>query len=109
MSDTQGSADFKAVDITNIGATKLSKNTNGGIPMTTLDQVIGEQKVDFLKIDVEGMEVRAILGAKMLIQRDKPVIHVESWDEISVVLSILMGWNPQYQIKEMENCNYLFY
>ena len=109
MSDTQGSADFKAVDITNIGATKLSENTNGGIPMTTLDQVIGEQKVDFLKIDVEGMEVRAILGAKMLIQRDKPVIHVESWDEISVVRSILMGWNPQYQIKEMENCNYLFY
>jgi len=56
VSDTQSSADFKAVDITNIGATKLSENTNGGIPMTTLDQVIGEQKVDFLKIDVEGME-----------------------------------------------------
>lgn len=109
VSNAQSTAGFKAFDLTNIGATRLFESNEGDIPMITLDQVLGEQQVDFLKVDVEGMEVQAILGARRLIQRDKPVIHVESWDEISVVRSMLMEWNPQYQIKQMKNCNYLFY
>ena len=109
VSDVPGKADFTEIDIANIGATRLYENTDGDIPMTTLDQAVGEQRVDFLKIDVEGMEIRAILGARKLIQRDKPVIHLESWDEISVVRSTLMSWNPEYKMKIMSDCNYLFY
>ena len=33
----------------------------------------------------------------------QPGFHVESWDEISVVRSILMGWNPHYQRISKEN------
>jgi FkbM family methyltransferase len=36
-------------------------------------------KVDFIKIDVEGMELQALTGASELLTQDQPVIFFESW------------------------------
>ena len=38
---------------------------------------MGEDPVDFIKIDAEGMELDVLEGASALIARDKPVIWVE--------------------------------
>ena len=37
------------------------------------------EKVDFIKLDIEGYETRAILGAMETIKRCKPVISIEVW------------------------------
>lgn len=61
----------------NLGATRLVADEEGGIETRTLDQLMGEDPVDFIKIDAEGMELDVLEGASALIARDKPVIWVE--------------------------------
>ena len=46
------------------------------VPVRRLDSLVSE-KVDFLKIDVEGYEGQVLEGAINIIQRDKPTIFLE--------------------------------
>lgn len=41
-----------------------------------LDDMVG--KVDFLKIDVEGMELRVMEGAQRILTEDRPVLQIEN-------------------------------
>lgn len=50
------------------------------IPYVSLDMVHGDDKVDFIKIDVEGMEFQVLEGAKGVISNCMPVIFFESND-----------------------------
>lgn len=46
------------------------------------------QKVDFLKMDIEGAEYQSLKGAKKLIERDKPIMAVcvyHKWDDIITI------------------------
>lgn len=61
----------------NLGATRLVEDSDGGIETLTLDEMMGDETVDFIKIDAEGMELDVLEGARALIARDKPVIWVE--------------------------------
>jgi len=58
------------------GVEKVTKNR---IPMevNTLDQ-FGIPACDLLKVDVEGMELQVLRGAKNLIQTHKPIMYVEN-------------------------------
>jgi len=49
----------------------------------SLDSVLPEDAgaVDFIKIDVEGMELEVLTGARKLIERDKPIVFFETWVE----------------------------
>ena len=46
------------------------------VPLITLDS-FGFERVDFVKIDVEGMELEVIDGAMQLIEKHKPVLLLE--------------------------------
>jgi len=67
----------KTDDINNLGATRLVEDYAGEIETQTLDMLMGDDNVDFIKIDAEGMELDVLEGAAALIARDKPVIWVE--------------------------------
>ncbi len=45
-------------------------------PLTRLDD-IGIERVDFLKIDIEGMELEALHGAAQLIEKHRPYMLIE--------------------------------
>lgn len=50
------------------------------VEMTTLDRVAAElnlQHVDALVLDIEGHEVQALKGGALLIERFRPVVHLE--------------------------------
>jgi FkbM family methyltransferase len=50
------------------------------VPMVTLDGFKFPRKVDFLKIDVEGMELEVLKGARQLLQGSHyPPIMLEAW------------------------------
>ena len=61
----------------NLGATRLIPAEDGGVETVTLDEMMGDTPVDFIKIDAEGMEIDVLDGAAQLIARDRPLIWVE--------------------------------
>lgn len=55
-----------------------AKKTNDGIKIYALDDLLGNiENVSAIKIDVEGMEVDVLMGAKELIQRNRPTLIIE--------------------------------
>ncbi|MFZ1728189.1 MAG: FkbM family methyltransferase [Albidovulum sp.] len=60
----------------NLGAARLIEG-EGSIEMASGDACLADQKVDFMKIDVEGMEMDVLKGFKAVIRRDRPVIFLE--------------------------------
>ncbi|HLH89400.1 MAG TPA: FkbM family methyltransferase [Xanthobacteraceae bacterium] len=61
----------------NFGGVSLGGAQGDAVPVVTLDQV-GLPKARFIKIDVEGMELDVLLGAKEVLARDRPILYVEN-------------------------------
>ncbi|MCV2864775.1 FkbM family methyltransferase [Defluviimonas sp. WL0075] len=64
----------------NLGGTSFREEEGGRIPMRTLDSILAEEtggKVDFVKIDVEGMHVEVLSGAKRMLSEARPHIWIE--------------------------------
>jgi FkbM family methyltransferase len=64
----------------NFGAAPLNKTWSGeSIPVSCgkIDSFAGDFDVSLIKIDIEGMEVDAIKGAKATIERCKPILFFE--------------------------------
>jgi len=82
----------------NLGATRLVEDDAGEIETQTLDNLMGSDTVDFIKIDVEGMELDVLEGAAAIIARDKPVIWIEVLRENQ--MSFVQNWcrSAGYQI-----------
>ena len=70
-------------DPDNLGAAKLIEGSNQSddIEVKVFDEVIGEIKIDFMRIDVEGMEFEVLDGASQSISNNKPVIYIEVWNQ----------------------------
>lgn len=87
--------------------TLLEPNENSlqRIDVVTIDSM-NLERLDFLKIDVEGMEVAVLNGAKKTIERDKPWCWVEYWkveiDDIKAQFEKL-----DYQFYLMDDLNML--
>lgn len=90
ISDENGLMSYPDLDIhqeNNFGAASLG-DFNGERAVQTQPLSI---PCDFLKIDVEGMEVRVLRGAKDVIRMSRPVIYLEAdrgknFEEISRIL-----------------------
>lgn len=63
----------------NVGSQQVLAD-RGNIDMISLDS-LELNKVDCMKIDVEGFEKEVLLGAKNLIKDNKPIIYIEAWDK----------------------------
>lgn len=62
----------------NFGGLELGQHRHGDtVPMSTIDQM-GFQQLDFMKIDIEGMECEALTGAADTIRRHRPIIYLEA-------------------------------
>ena len=64
----------------NIGSQKLSisTNKNDDIEVITLDSLKYEDDIKMIKIDVEGMELDVLEGARKIISKDHPIIYAEA-------------------------------
>ena len=49
------------------------------IKTDTIDHVVGDHKIAFIKMDVEGSELEALKGAAHVIQRDMPVLAISAY------------------------------
>jgi hypothetical protein len=66
------------------------------VPIVRLDDIAWPETVNFVKLDVQRMELRALHGAKELLLRDKPVLMIETPDEPIVAFLVGLGYTPWY-------------
>lgn len=81
----------------------------GSISVQPLDTLI-DVPVDMMKIDVEGMEIDVLEGARTLIANCRPVLLVEAQDEnIPALLAILdeLGYRIECVFPDQGYANYL--
>lgn len=71
---------FKEAIVENLGGQSIQAG-EGDIEIVPLDSIEFDQTVKIIKIDVEGMELPALQGAKRLIERDQPLLYIECMDE----------------------------
>lgn len=83
------------------------------IQITTLDETIDE-KIDFIKIDVDGSDAEVIFGAKRLIEKYRPIIlfeylkdYVVTKDSKSVNLGVDLHKRQMDAISNLENIGYV--
>ena len=76
LGDKPSRATF-SVGLTNLGSATLHEQSNGAIETKTGDSVLNEARVDFIKIDTEGFEMRVLAGLKNTIRKHRPVIYIE--------------------------------
>ncbi len=71
------------------------------IYMTSLD-ILTDERVTFIKMDIEGAEIEAIKGCKQHIQRDKPILAICVYhkpEDIIAIPQLLIEYNNQYRFK----------
>ena len=115
-------ADESDVDITPINAAVWSSEAGGSfqesgnrnsslynasfqtktveVPLLTVDTLPIAEKVDYIKYDVEGAEVDAILGSRRTIERYRPALAVSLYHRPSDLYEIpllLHRINPEYR------------
>lgn len=117
LSDSIYTTEYKSVENRNIGGSVLQDDhlapSTDSIDVITLDSLYLNQ-VDFIKIDVEGYEAKAIAGGVETIKKHRPTIVLECWDtypnvslthtrkEHELLLSL------DYSLKQVSKCDWLF-
>ena len=73
----------------NLGATRLVASEAGQISMASGDALLAGARIDFLKVDVEGMELEVLRGFQQTIATSRPPIFLEVDHKNN---DALMGW-----------------
>lgn len=84
-----------------IGGTFLSGGIGEQVEVTTIDELLkDEANIRLIKIDVEGHEVKAIHGGLKTIEKHKPELFVEIFDEgvLQYITELLSQFG--YEMKE---------
>ncbi len=98
------------VDDNNFGANSVVMHPPGAhaarkVPLTTIDKIVEElhlPRVDFIKMDVEGAEVRAIAGATVTLRRFKPRLAIATEhkpDDERTIPAAVHEARPDYQMQ----------
>ena len=70
------------------------------IPVATLDEVVDEP-VTFIKMDLEGWELKALAGCAVHIRRDKPKLALSVYHaarDFRVIFDYVLSLNPAYKV-----------
>ena len=98
------------VDDTNFAANSVVMRSDSAhpsvqVPLTTIDKMVAElnlPRVDFIKMDVEGAEIRALAGAHDTIAKFKPRLAIATEhkpdDEITIPAAV-RKIRPDYQMQ----------
>lgn len=99
-----GAGDMNGTLNFNIQASKSSSFSKSGteIEVKKIDSLVGEEKIKFIKMDIEGSELSALKGAELTIKRDRPALAICVYHKAEDLITI-----PQF-IKSLYE-GYRFY
>lgn len=79
-----------AFNASNIGASRFREDPDGEVQMVALDEVAAHLPPDFIKIDVEGMQMDVLRGSENMISTHRPPVWIELLSEAE--LREATGW-----------------
>lgn len=83
-------------------ASGIQKDGKIQIKTDTIDHVVADHKIAFIKMDVEGSEFEALKGAANVIQRDMPVLAISAYHKQEDLITL-----PQF-IVSCENKDFKY-
>lgn len=78
-----------------------TKGCNVNVQAHALDNIITEYPISFIKMDIEGAEKAALLGAKKTIQTYKPKLAIcvyHKKEDILEIPNMILSMNPEYRL-----------
>lgn len=87
-----GLVSLEIIDPNNTGRAQV-RHGSGSIELIRIDDLELDQPVKLIKVDVEGMELEVLKGARSTLERDRPAVFVEAStpSEFSAVEKFLAG------------------
>jgi FkbM family methyltransferase len=82
------------------GSGVSSNTTNSLIQCISLDEVLVDIRPSFIKMDIEGAEYDALLGAKELIMSNKPILAISIYhkaEHLWMIPLLLKSWGLDYK------------
>ena len=80
-------------------------NLGTQVPLTTIDKIVEElqlERVDFIKMDIEGAEQKALVGARNTLAKLKPRLALAGYhleDDQTKIPEIVLAAQPDYNMK----------
>ena len=110
LSNEACKAKVKMFRACNVGGTAFTKSDDGDADFIPLDSIQFSEKIDLIKIDVEGHEIETLEGARETIYKHKPVIVIESFNKKEEVDNFLipMGYELVDTIRKGEDYIYKY-
>lgn len=85
------------------GSAVMDKRIGEGIQevkAVSLDDILGDKRVTFIKMDIEGAELEALRGAKYIIQKQHPKLAISiyhKYEDIWTIPSLIMEYYSGYK------------
>lgn len=99
----RGRFSLSLADNANIGAARLLPSADGNIDVYPLDEKF-QGKVDFIKIDVEHMEMEVMRGMENIIGNSHPIIFIEIMNNN---ISPFLKWVGDHNYKIIKKFSYV--
>jgi len=89
--------------LTSLGSGSFISNKGDNfISVTSLDETIYNFKPDYIKMDIEGSEKEALIGAKEIIKDFKPKLAISLYhkaEDLWEIPLLIKELNPDYEFK----------
>ncbi len=83
-----------------INSTASHENKTVETEISTVDE-IAKSKIDYIKYDVEGAELEALIGSSLTIERDKPVLLVSAYHRSADIFSLINYLKERYPFYDL--------
>lgn len=88
LSDKQGTMSIFSDGYASNLSQERKPTTATVIPISTLDQELSDKQIDYIKMDVEGMELPVIHGAKNIIKSQKPYLAISLYHKREDIIAL---------------------
>ena len=109
ISDKEAKGSVVTFCPTNIGGLKFENDVNGDFDFKPLDSLNIKEKIDLIKIDVEGAELEVLNGGIETIKRNRPIIIIETFDKKETIEKLLYSIGYEFYDDNRAMCDYIYY
>ena len=80
-------------------ASHIDEKGDTFIQVVSMDEILVNYDINFIKMDIEGAEIEALKGAKKLIQKNRPFLAISAYhrfDDVWTIIELISEWKLDY-------------